>query len=462
MNYEFELTEENLKKSLVNDTLSRNSRINVLLKLINSLRKNTIISIDGAWGTGKSVFVKQIETINRCVFLDDEGNNLNIRNIDNSVKNTFNDNYMVYYYNAWENDLHSDPLQSLLLFLLNELPRNEDVIVNFDEFKKNLPSHILKIFGGVGSTLLNGINNKTKDITGIDLKETIDATVDLAKDISKLPDYKSLADKITTTNEIKEAIDNLINDLLKENKKIVFIIDELDRCRPDYAVRLLETITHFYNNDKIVFLVSSNSSQLSHTISRFYGDNFDGYGYLNKIFNFMVSLENVNPADYVSLVYHKSLSTDYFDLMALSIFEYYNFSMREIGRYMYYMEILSDYYYEDQNSNDNQIVKLVFMPYCLGMKLKDIKQYNEFISGEGLDSLFLFLSKTNNCKKVVDKIYDFSLNAEEKEKLTVEQYVKNIYNKYFQKMDNDDRYKKITKKRFFEVLSLISNFSSIS
>lgn len=462
MNYEFELTEENLKKSLVNDTLSRNSRINMLLKLINNLQKNTIISIDGAWGTGKSVFVKQIETINRCTFLDGSGNNLDIKNIDNSIKDNFNDNHMVYYYNAWENDLHSDPLQSLLLFLLNELPKNEDVIVNFDEFKKNLPSHIFKIFGGVGSTLLNGINNKAKDMTGIDLKETINATADLIKDISDLKDYKGLADSITTTNEIKEAIDNLINDLLKENKKIVFIIDELDRCRPDYAVRLLETITHFYNNDRIIFLVSSNSSQLSHTISRFYGDNFDGYGYLNKIFNFMISLENVNPSDYVNLVYHKLLSVDYFDLMALSIFEYYNFSMREIGRYMYYMEILSGYYYDDQNRHDNQIVKLAFMPYCLGLKLKDIKKYNEFISGNGLDDFLLFFSKNNNCKTVVEGIYNFSLKEEEKGKLSVEEYIKDIYNKYFEKADNSDYYSKIVKKRFLEVLSLISNFSSFS
>lgn len=461
MNYEFDLNESNLKDSLINNKLNRNSRINNLMKLINSLKRNTIIAIDGAWGTGKTVFVKQLETLNQCEFNDDSGNSIELKGIDKLTKDTFNNNHGVYYYNAWENDLHNEPLQSLLLFLLNELPKNEDMIVDFSEFKKNLPSHIYKIIGGLGSGVIKGLNDKAKDLTGIDIKETVGATIDLVKDINDLKDYKGLTDSIITTNEIKQAINDLINDLLNKDSKIVFIIDELDRCRPDYAVRLLETITHFYDNDKIVFLVSCNSQQLSHTISKFYGNDFDSYGYLNKIFNFMVSLENVDPKKYIQSVLKKPFSVDYFDLMALSIFEYLSFTMREIGRYLYYMDILTDYYYHDDR-HDNSLVKCSFMPYLLGLKLIDIKQYNKFINGNGLSEFMKFYKNNKNCKTVVDGVYSFSVSTEEQKTITVEEYVKDIYSKYFVSVDNDKYFDKAIKERLLEVLSLISNFSSLT
>jgi predicted KAP-like P-loop ATPase len=37
----------------------------------------------------------------------------------------------------------------------------------------------------------------------------------------------------------------------KEKKPLVFIVDELDRCKPEFAIRLIERIKHFFDIPKL-------------------------------------------------------------------------------------------------------------------------------------------------------------------------------------------------------------------
>lgn len=430
MNYEFELTEENVKDSLVKDTLKRNSKINNLLKLINTLNKNTIITIDGAWGTGKTVFVKQIEGINHFDF-NDEDKEIKLPNIDKLIKENFNNNHIVYYYNAWENDNHQDPLLSIIYKLINDFPK---------------------------------MKSKTKDLKPnkipINLKKFLQTW---SQDLIQATDVETLEElvkNIYTVEEQKEAFNNLLNSLIPSDKKIVIIIDELDRCNPKFAVDIIETIKHFYDNDKIIFLISSNNEQLSHTISKFYGDYFDGYGYLNKIFNFIISLEKVDVHTYINFVLKKTTGSGYLECMCLGVSEYFDFSMREIGRYMYYVDTLSNYYYKtDYFRDDNELVKLVFLPYCIALKLKDIKIYNDFVNGNDYNDFLSFYNKNTNCKKIVDRIYNSKISVEDKEKISVEKYIVDIFERYFENLDEDSYRNKEVRKSFLDVLSMISNFS---
>jgi hypothetical protein len=76
--------------------------------------------------------------------------------------------------------------------------------------------------------------------------------------------------------------------------KLVFIIDELDRCRPDFALDILERIKHFYNVDSVVFFLSVNMEQLSTSIKYSYGADIDASGYLRKFFNLRVAVPPVS------------------------------------------------------------------------------------------------------------------------------------------------------------------------
>ena len=65
--------------------------------------------------------------------------------------------------------------------------------------------------------------------------------------------------------------------LTKNNLRILLIVDELDRCKPDYAIKVLEIVKHFFNYEKITTLVVTNNNQLSECIKHVYGYNFNGY-----------------------------------------------------------------------------------------------------------------------------------------------------------------------------------------
>ena len=75
-------------------------------------------------------------------------------------------------------------------------------------------------------------------------------------------------------------------------------MDELDRCRPSYAVRLLERIEHYFINDRITFVFSVNLEQLQHTIKNFYGNDFDACRYLDRFFDLRLSLPPINTTKY--------------------------------------------------------------------------------------------------------------------------------------------------------------------
>lgn len=431
MNYEFELTEDNLKESLKKDILKRNTKINNLLRLINSLTRNTIITIDGAWGTGKTVFVKQIETINKCDF-NENGKEIVLRNIDKLVKETFNSNHIVYYYNAWENDNHNDPLLSIIYKLINDFPKFKNITTDLKSNK--IP---------------------------INLKEFLKTWSQGLIQATEVQTLEELVNDIYTVDEQKQAFNNLLNSIIPNGKKMVIIIDELDRCNPKFAIDIIETIKHFYDNNNIIFILSSNNEQLAHTVSKFYGNNFDGYGYLNKIYNFIVSLEKVNPVSYVTLAFEENLGSTYFDTIALAIFEYYDFSMREIGRYMYYMKTLSSYYHSSDGFRENTFVKCVFLPYCLGLKLKNIKKYNDFINGNGINDFILFLNNNVNCQQISNDIYEREVKEEKRNEMQLNDYVKDIYNKYFTNVNSGNYNIQIVRTNFLDVLSLISNWSEI-
>lgn len=77
-----------------------------------------------------------------------------------------------------------------------------------------------------------------------------------------------------------------------EKTPIIFIIDELDRCRPNFAIQFLECIKHFFNVDNVYFLLSCNVDQLIASINHLYGERIDGENYLEKFFEDKIVLKN--------------------------------------------------------------------------------------------------------------------------------------------------------------------------
>ena len=415
-NYDLKMTKENLLKSLESDELKRNKFINNLLKLVNAMTENSIISLDGGWGTGKSVFVKKIELINH----DNTLKTKNIINIDKDTINDFQDKYTVYYYNAWENDNHIDPLKSIIYKIICDYPEEKNQIIG-----NTLPIN-LSLF----------INNITKGLY----------------DVDKVSSYKDLVDEIFTTDKIKDSLNKLLDEI-SNKKRILVIIDELDRCNPDFAVRLIETIKHFYNNDKLVFLLSSNNKELAHTVSKFYGDKFDGYGYLNKIYDFVFTLNEINTEDYIKYIIKVTFSNEAITSYIIDFCDKFKFGMREINRYVKYISLLSNYFNNSDltmNKKEKYVIKYIFMPYCIALKIEDIESYNEFINGNKIDEIINMTKDNTNIKD--DIKYIIENNDDE----FIEKFIKDVYNKYFISIKNEYNIKRV-RNEFIDTLSLLDN-----
>nr|WP_298078559.1 P-loop NTPase fold protein [uncultured Blautia sp.] len=89
---------------------------------------------------------------------------------------------------------------------------------------------------------------------------------------------------VQTEEEIRERVKDVFDNIIVERtQKLIIFIDELDRCKPTFAIEMLERIKHYFEDDRIIFVVSVNKEQLVHTISNYYGSGFDATRYLNKI-----------------------------------------------------------------------------------------------------------------------------------------------------------------------------------
>lgn len=419
--YELDVTNDNLQNTLKEDILNRNSKLFNLIKLISNINENYIISIDGAWGCGKTFFVKQM------MYAIDEFDTLDFLNNDQKeIIRNFVQNNMIIYYNAWENDDHINPLLSIIYNILNELPNKNDTICN---------DQILEL---TKKTLMNFIEKSSLGIIKAD-------------DLKQIKTFKNLTETIFTIEEQKEEFHKLLNAITK-NKRIVLIVDELDRCKPDYAVKTLETIKHFYNIPNITILITTNNRQLACTIKHFYGNDFDGYGYLNKIYDSVITLKNENIIDYVKVYCNFMQHTHLPENFAVFLFECFNFSYREINKFMSMYRIVEPYTnYRIFDRNEFITESCIFLPLALALKIKDTQAYDKFIAGEAFDLLNKMFSETN-IKKHNEQYYSWFcelFRVEENENL-----IDGVIRKYKNIFNNENSYYKFP---YMDAISMLGN-----
>ena len=109
----------------------------------------------------------------------------------------------------------------------------------------------------------------------------------------------------------KKALVDLIDLIHKQaNAKypLFVFIDELDRCRPTYAISMLEEVKHIFGMDKVCFVVSTNLSQLRHSVCAVYGQNFDSEKYLKRFFDQSIFMPTVVSEKHIDQLYDVSSS----------------------------------------------------------------------------------------------------------------------------------------------------------
>ncbi|MFQ1844328.1 P-loop NTPase fold protein [Aeromonas veronii] len=254
-----------------NDVLQRKYFGEALLNMVTRTTDDLVISIDGQWGEGKTTFVKMWQGLLK----------------ENGVPSI--------YIDAFQNDYTDDAFisiaSSINTYVEQYAPETEAKAHFSDKAKKvgiRLLSWSAKI--GIKAATLGAIK-------GSDIEALSEIGSDIASDTSesisaliqeRLSSHTKESELIQSFKESLSEIPNAI----KENRsgRLVIIIDELDRCRPSFAVEILEKIKHFFSVKNVVFVLVMHKSQLEEAIKSVYGENIDAHTYLHKFINIETSL----------------------------------------------------------------------------------------------------------------------------------------------------------------------------
>lgn len=265
-------------------------------------QRGLTIALDAEWGAGKTFFVKHW-----AADLERQG-------------------FPVVFFDAWKNDLGEEPAVALMAAINSELrewfkrlPVKEHVEEHAKALMKSSVRQLRKAFLPATTVIAKGVLKKITGVAGSDLKGAY-SSVDDDEDTSDESDHEKSTDTATegtdenaSEKDIESSLDVIFDRILQEQDKRIeaierfkstmvdtvdllhqeaaakipffVFVDELDRCRPSYAISLLEEIKHIFGLPKVCFVVSMNLAQLTHSIRAVYGPNFDGEHYLKRYFD---------------------------------------------------------------------------------------------------------------------------------------------------------------------------------
>lgn len=295
-------TEENLVKALKDDLLKRNKDLVYFYDLLSAQETSGSIALDGRWGSGKTFFIKQTEMLinaqNKMSNMDNDKRNSIINAVYKKkrmedIPEKFD---LAIYYDAWENDNDTDPIISLVYEITKQLGITYDFSEKKDMFQ--LAGSILELF--TGRNIEAVIRSLKSDNPFIELEKE---------------------------KNLEKNIEDFFTEILVERgNRLIIFVDELDRCKPSYAVQLLERVKHYLCDDRISFVFAVNLEELQHTIKHFYGETFDACRYLDRFFNMRISLP---PADKSRFYQSIGLESGYvLEDVCKRIIETYNMELR--------------------------------------------------------------------------------------------------------------------------------------
>jgi hypothetical protein len=262
-----------------NCKLQREPYARVLTEIVNTYADGFVLAINNEWGTGKTTFVRMWQQL------------------------LINEGFHSVYFNAWENDFDSNPLVAIMSELETLADnKNEKIFKSVIEkgavLIKNIAPAILKAVADKyieSKVILDAVENTTKATTEI-----------LETEIKKYNSRKK------TIVEFRKELEKFVNQ--EDNSKpLIFIVDELDRCRPNYAVEVLEQIKHFFSVPGIVFVLSIDKKHLESSVKGFYGsEQIDSNEYFRRFIDLEYSIPTPDPKLFDNYLYEYYQLKDFF------------------------------------------------------------------------------------------------------------------------------------------------------
>lgn len=247
-----------------------------------------VLNLDAPWGYGKTFF---------------------LRNLAGELRSN---GHVVAEVNAWETDFFEEPLLVILSAIDDALRPHLG-----DPAARKIWRNALQSGGTLAVSLGKNVLKKTVErYAGTFVQEAAEVLEDQLPADRDLPSgaVSGLTDvtRETLVGAVDKLADRAMAQLLaafrteaksiatfKENlsrvaisfansatpRRIFILIDELDRCRPTYALKMLEAVKHLFSAQGVIFIVATDADQLSESIKSVYGANFDGMRYLYRFFD---------------------------------------------------------------------------------------------------------------------------------------------------------------------------------
>lgn len=263
------------------DEFGRKEIADTIISLLQSDFIDETILLDGAWGAGKTEFCKKTIEV---------------------IKNT---KLLPVYVDCYKYDHICDPLMMLVTQLYSEVKDKklkEKLRIKSIPLLKVVFKGALKLFTTVAlkessDSIAKDLQEVVKEVSGDLIGEGVDVV------------FKGLEEYERNL----ELFRNVLRDITKDNQ-IVFFIDELDRCRPTFALNVLEIVKHVFGEKSAKFVFSTNIAQLEATVKAQYGESIDAGKYLGKFFPLQFTLPQeflvgFNESTYCSFEHFRALSS---------------------------------------------------------------------------------------------------------------------------------------------------------
>ncbi|MBY6223566.1 KAP family P-loop NTPase fold protein [Ferrimonas balearica] len=286
--HDWELLPSGERRTFDNCALKRKAYGEFLINYLNGEGdKGYVLNLNGAWGAGKTEFVRRLYTELR------------------------DRNHPVVFIDAWKTDYAKDPLMVVGCEMLEQLKHCTNGFNSLEDVEKiragwvKFRNFTVSATSMVGRAVLAaGSAGQSESLGGGDAIKTV-AEAMKGKEAGRVAEgflghYREQRDAITQMRAHLQELVQAFNRNAFYHTPIYVIVDELDRCRPDYAIELLETIKHFFNVPGVVFVVATNTDELVHSIRSQYGDGFSADRYLRRFFDRQVVLPSPSIGLYVA------------------------------------------------------------------------------------------------------------------------------------------------------------------